>query len=372
MRRGRGCWIMCPMKKTGGKSAGLGGWRGAIDKLDDGIVELLGKRAKCALEIGRIKSKTGAPVFDPRREAEVMARVRRLNRNLPEKSIEAIYREIFSAARAVEKPVSVAYLGPAGTFSNEAAVEIFGSSSEFRSCPDFPTIFKEVEKGLADFGVLPVENTVGGSIDQSLDLLLRSPLFVFGEKTMTVRPNLASKARNIRAVKRLYSHPQPLGQCRQFIASTLPGVEVIETSSTTVAAERAAGDKGAAAICTLMAARNYKLNVLRGRIEDYPSITRFFVLSPVPAKRTGNDKTSIAATIKNKPGELYRLLGVFNRKKINLSKIVSRPVPGSNWEHLFFIDFDGHREDKKAAGALKAIADAGESLKILGSYPREK
>ena len=224
LRRAPRCWIMCPMKKTGGGSADLGGWRNAIDRIDDKIVGLLGKRAECVSEIGRIKSRTGAQVFDPKREADVIARVKRLNKNLPEKSVEAIYREIFSAARAIEKPTSAAYLGPAGTFSNEAAVEIFGASSEFRPCPDFPTIFKEVEKGLADYGVLPIENSIGGSIDQSLDLLIGSPLFVFGEKTIAVRPNLASKARNMRGIKRLYSHPQPLGQCRQFVASSLPGV----------------------------------------------------------------------------------------------------------------------------------------------------
>ncbi len=383
---------MCPMKKTGGKSAGLGRLRKDIDKLDDGIVKLLGKRAERALEIGRIKSKTGAPVVDPKREAEIVSRIKRLNKKLPEKSLEAIYREIFcashtietpmAAARAVKKktteaaeikkPARVAYLGPAGTFSNEAAVEIFGASSEFRSCPDFPAIFKEVEEWLADFGVLPVENSVGGSVDASLDLLNLSPLKIVGEKTIQVRQCLASKLKSIDDVKTLISHQQPLAQCRRFIAARLPNAGIIERLSTTSAAAEAATTPGSAAICSLAAAGNYKLNVLREGIEDFPSFTRFVVLSNREAGPTGRDKTSIAVTIKNKPGELYRLLGIFHKRKINLTMIVSRPIPDSNWGYLFFIDFDGHRDDKQAAGALKAIADAGASLKILGSYPREK
>jgi len=360
------------MKKTGGKPAELGEWRKTIDLLDGRIVDLLGKRAKCVLEIGKIKSKTGAPVLDPKREAEVISRIKQLNKNLPEKSIEAIYREIFSAARAMEKPISVSYLGPAGTFSNEAAVEIFGSSSELRPCPDFASIFKEVEKGVADFGVLPIENTVGGSVDLSLVLLNLSTLKIFGEKTIAVHPNLASKAKSLKSLKRLFSHPQPYSQCRQFIASILPGVEVIETSSTTAAAAKAAKDPQSAAICNLAAVHNYKLNVLSERIEDFPSFTRFVVLSNREAEPTGRDKTSIAVTIKNKPGELYRLLGVFFKRGINLTRIVSRPIPGSNWGYLFFIDFDGHKNDKKTAGALNVVSEMGESLKIFGSYPREK
>jgi len=383
---------MCPMKKTGGGSDGLGRLRKEIDKLDDGIVELLGKRAKCALEIGRIKSKTGAPVVDAKREAEIVSRIKRLNKKLPQKSLEAIYREIFSASHAIEtpasaarpvkikateapgvrKPARVAYLGPAGTFSNEAAIEIFGSSSEFLSCPDFPAIFKEVEEGRADFGVLPVENSVGGSVNASLDLLNLSPLKIVGEKTIQVRQCLASKLKSIDDVKTLISHQQPLAQCRRFIAARLPNAGIIERLSTTSAAAEAAEREYSAAICSLMAAASYKLNVLQEGIEDFPSFTRFVVLSNREAGPTGRDKTSIAVTIKNEPGELYRLLGIFHKRKINLTMIVSRPIPDSGWGYLFFIDFDGHKEDKNAGRALKTIEDTGASLKIFGSYPREK
>lgn len=370
----------------------LGEWRKAIDGLDAKIVRLLGERAECALKIGKIKSKTGAPIFDPKREAVVISRIKKFNKLLPEKSLEAIYREIFSASRAIEKPTppkgvvsksenkpsvapkkgAVAYLGPAGTFSNEAALEIFGPGADLRPCPVFSAVIAEVEKGISEFGVLPIENSVGGSVDLSLDLLNLSLVKIISEKTLEVRPNLVSMAKGLKGIKRLYSHPQPLSQCRNSIAAILPGVEVIETSSTTSAAEKAAKDKNGAAICNLIAAHKYKLNVLRERIEDFTSLTRFVVVSNRETKATGRDKTSIAVTLKNKPGELYRLLGVFNKSGLNLTKIVSRPTPGSSWEYLFFIDFEGHQKDKKPASALKTIGGMGESLKILGSYPREK
>lgn len=347
-------------------------WRKQIDALDGRIIKLLGQRAECAIEIGKLKSRSGAPVFDPKREAEVIARLRSLNKTLPQKSLEAIYREIFSAARAIEKPITVAYLGPAGTFSNEAALEIFGASSVFTPCPGWEAVFKEVERGEADYGVLPIENSIEGSVNLSLDLLRDSPLNVCGEKTITAHQNLVSKTKGLKNIKRLYSHPQPLSQCRHYLALKLPGVEIVETFSTAAAAEKAAKDKTSAAICSLTAARNFRLNVLDKNIEDYANNqTRFMVLANRTVPRTGRDKTSIAVTIKNRPGSLYRLLGLFDKAGINLTKIVSRPIPRSNWGYLFYMDLEGHIQDNKVALALKAVDRMGESLKILGSYPRE-
>ncbi len=353
--------------------ADINDWRKKIDLLDGRIISLLCERTECAAEIGKIKSKSGKPVLDPTREAEVMARLRGLNRLLPEKSLEAIYREVFSAARAIEKPIAVSFLGPDGTFSHEAAIGIFGSSCEFRPQAGFEGVVNDVEKGLADFGVLPIENSIEGPVNANLDLLRDSPLSIFGEKTIAAHQNLVSKQKDLKKVERLYSHPQPLGQCRKFILRELPGVEIIETSSTSAAAQKASKDSASVAISSLTAARNYKLNVLKKRIEDFAdNNTRFIILSGQTLKRTGKDKTSIAVTIKNRPGELYRLLGVFNKARINLTKIVSRPIPRSKWGYIFYIDFEGHREDKKVAGVLKQVARMGESLKILGSYPREK
>jgi chorismate mutase/prephenate dehydratase len=359
-------------KREGVKSADIGDWRNKIDGLDAQILSLLGERAKYALEIGKIKSHGGISVLDPKREAEIISRLKSLNSVLPEKSLEAIYREIFSAARAIEKNITVAFLGPAGTFSNEAAIQYFGSSCDLNPCPGFEAVFNEVDKGLADYGVLPIENSIEGSVHLSLDLLRDSRLNIFAEKTISAHQYLVSKLDNKKSAKRLYSHIQPLGQCKKFLTANLPGIEIHETFSTAAAAEKAANDLDSVAICSLTAARLNSLTVLHERIEDFPNFTRFMVLSKQTMAPTGKDKTSIAVTLKNKPGELYRLLGVFYKGKINLTKIYSRPIPGSNWGYLFYIDFEGHKDDKKTSAVLKAVAKIGESLKILGSYPREK
>lgn len=349
----------------------IGDWRKRIDRIDSQIIKLLDQRTQCAVEIGRIKAATGAPVFDPKREAEVVERLTSLACVIPKKSLEAVYREIFSAARAVEKPLAVAFLGPLGTFSHEAAIALFGSSNDFMPLPGFAPILKAVEGGECDFGVLPIENSVEGPVNVNLDLLKDSSLTIFGEKTITAHQNLLSKAKDMRSIKRLYSHQQPLGQCRGYIQRVLPGVEIYETPSTAAAAIKAAQEKNAAAIGSLAAARIYKLNVLDKNVEDGASgKTRFVVISRTPPRRTGKDKTSIAVAIKNRPGELFRLLAIFNRAKINLTQIASRPLKAGAWGYLFFIDLDGHREDATVEKTLKQVAKMSDFLKILGSYPK--
>lgn len=353
--------------------ADINGWRRKIDRIDDQIIKLLDRRTQCAVEIGKLKSATGAAVFDPRREAEVLARIGALSKALPRKSAEAIYREIFSAARAVEKPLSVSFLGPVGTFSDEAARRCFGSSSLSLPQPSFDLVVRAVEKGESDFGVLPVENSVEGPVNTVLDLLRDSPLTIVGEKTITAHQNLASRLKGIKGIKRLFSHQQPLGQCRRYISRALPNVEIFETASTAAAAEKAAKTKGSAAICSLAAAEAHGLNALDKNIEDSPNNqTRFVILAKQAARRTGHDKTSVAVTIKNRPGELHRLLGIFSAAKINLSKIISRPLPSSTWGYQFYIDLEGHAEDKAVSAALKRVSRMCETLKALGSYPREK
>lgn len=349
----------------------IGDWRKRIDRIDSRIIKLLDQRTQCAVEIGRIKAATGAPVYDPKREAEVVERLTALARVIPKKSLEAVYREIFSAARAVEKPLCVAFLGPLGTFSHEAAIALFGASNDFKPLPGFAPIVKAVEGEECDFGVLPIESSVEGPVNANLDLLKDSSLTIFGEKTITAHQNLLSKAKDIKSIKRLYSHVQPLGQCRGYIQRVLPGVEIYETSSTAAAAAKAAREKNAAAIGSLAAARIYKLNVLDKNIEDGASgKTRFVVISRTAPKRTGKDKTSIAVSIKNRPGELFRLLALFNKAKINLTQIASRPLKAGAWGYLFFIDLDGHREDAAVEKTLKQVARMGDFLKILGSYPK--
>lgn len=346
--------------------------RKKIDRLDREIMELLNSRSDLAKNIWKVKSKSGKPVYDPNREAAILKKLKKLNKNLPEKSLEAIFKEVFSATRAAEKPVSVAYLGPAGTFTHEASLKLFGVSSRYLPQNGFEAVFKEVEKSMADYGVLPIENSIEGSVNLTLDLLAESPLTIFGETSIVAHHNLVSKAKNIKSIKKLYSHPQALSQCRRFLARTLPAVPVAGSFSTAAAAEKASKDKNSAALASMMAAKQYGLNVLKARIEDFPNnITRFVILSYRPAERSGNDKTSIIVTIKNRPGELYRLLGLFNKKRINLTKIVSRPLPRSTWGYLFYIDFEGHRDDKKVVEALKQIARRTDQLKVLGSYPKQ-
>lgn len=349
-------------------------YRNKIDAVDKKIVELLNRRAHIASEIGKFKSRKGMSIYDPRREDEVMKKLKRANRILPEKSLRAIFTEIISASRSLEKKPVVCYLGPEGTFSHEASLALFGSSCEFTPAPGFEAVFSEVGKGLADFGVLPIENSIEGSVNISLDLLAESSLYICAEKSIPARQNLVSKCRKISSVKRLYSHPQSFNQCRKFLAKNLPNVEVAETSSTAAAAQKAARDKNSAALASLTAARIYKLGILRKSVEDFSNnITRFMVLSLKEAQKSlkGKDKTSIALTLKNRPGELHRLLGIFQKRKINLTKIVSRPLPRTAWAYLFYIDFEGHRDNKKVEACLKDVARMTEELKVFGSYPME-
>ena len=351
---------------------GLEKFRKKIDSLDKEIIELLNARSEIGTKIWKVKSKGGRPVYDPKREAEIIKKLKKLNKRLPAKSIEAIFKEVFSATRAAEKPIKVSYLGPEGTFTHEASLKIFGAASDYRPQNGFEEVFLDVEKSTGDYGVLPIENSIEGSVNLTLDLLAKSPLTISAETSVAAHQYLVSKAKNIKSIKRLYSHPQPLGQCRRFLARTLPNVSVVGSFSTAAAAEKASKDKTSAALASKTAAKLYGLNILKSRVEDFPNnITRFIVLSDRPAERSGNDKTSIIVTIKNKAGELYKLLGLFDKKRINLTKIVSRPMPRSKWGYLFYIDFEGHREDKKVAELLKMIAGRTEQLKILGSYPKE-
>jgi len=352
----------------------LNGYRNEIDTVDKKIVELLNERAELATKIGNLKSKSGREVYDPAREKEVLKKLGIFNKLLPEKSLRAIYTEIISASRSLEEKTIVAYLGPAGTFAHEVALLFFGSSCNFIPARGFGSVFNEVEKDNASFGVLPIENSIEGSVNLSLDLLAESSLRICAEKSIPANHNLLSRERDISRIKTLYSHIQPLGQCRKFINSKLSGVKIIETYSTSASAEKASKTKNSAAIASLTAAKIYGLNILKKRVQDYPkNITRFIVLAKNDAERVASRKykTSISVTVANKAGALHKLLGLFEKKKINLTKIVSRPSSGAGWGYLFYIDFEGHRDDKKADSVLQDIEATSKNLKIFGSYPAE-
>ncbi|MHC4916727.1 MAG: prephenate dehydratase [Planctomycetota bacterium] len=345
--------------------------RKRIDDLDAEIVKLINDRAQCARDIGELKRSKGTGAFAPARERAVYERVLALNKGpLPAESIKAIYREIMSGSLALERCPRVAYLGPAGTFTHKAARSKFGSSVEYHPEPSVRDVFLEVSRGHSDYGVVPIENSTEGGVNQTIDCFFETQLKVCSEIYVAVHHNLMANC-NREGVRVIYSHPQVFGQCREYIGANFPKVQQVECSSTTAAAERAGKEPGAAAIASDTAAEIYGLNVLEPAIEDNPdNVTRFFVISREAAPQTGNDKTSIMVSIKDAPGVLHTLLRTFSEHGINLTRIESRPSKKKAWDYYFFIDLLGHVEDGEVAGALDSLDASTRRLEVLGSYPR--
>jgi chorismate mutase/prephenate dehydratase len=345
--------------------------RKKIDKIDEHILELLSERARLSLSIGRAKSKRGVSVYVPDRENKIYKRLVALNKGpLSDDSLKAIYREIMSGSLRLEKPLEITYLGPPFTFTHLAALKKFGSSVEYVACNSITDIFVEVERNRADYGVVPIENSIEGAVNHTLDMLIDSPLKICSEVYLEISHNLLSKGSNLKKIKRVYSNLQVFGQCRLWLESNIPGVELREVSSTTKAAEIAVNDKNSAAIGSLMAARKYGLRVVAKSIEDVShNITRFLVIGRTLTKPTKNDKTSIMFSVKDKIGALHDTLTPFKKNRINLTKIESRPSKRRHWEYYFFVDLEGHYEDKKVRKALLELKSECLHLKILGSYP---
>ncbi|TMQ17196.1 MAG: prephenate dehydratase [Candidatus Rokuibacteriota bacterium] len=349
----------------------LGDWRSRISELDNQILNLLNQRAEAALQIGDLKRRQDAPSYVPEREASILSRLAASNRGpLTAEAVLAIWREILSACRALEAPVTVAYLAPPATFTHQAARERFGEAVTYHASRSIADIFEDVERGRAQFGVVPVENSIEGAVNVTLDRLLESDLKICGELTLEIGQCLLSRAGELREIKRVLSHPQGLAQCRGWLAANLPDVPVEETNSTAGAAELAANDPTLAAIASAMAGRMYGVPVLRERIEDNrQNTTRFLVIGRYNPGPSGRDKTSILFAMPNQPGALYRILEPFARVGLNLTKIESRPTKRERWDFVMFVDFEGHRETPIVAGALSEIAERTRFLKILGSYP---
>jgi chorismate mutase/prephenate dehydratase len=348
--------------------------RAMIDGLDDKLLALLNDRAELAKKIAEVKRKKGSPVYVQSREMQILAKVARKNAGpLSDEAVAGVFREIFSATRSVEKELKIACLGPEGTFSHLAALKMFGASSVYMLETGFDAVFQNVEKGVADFGVVPVENSIEGSIGQTMDLLIESQARIFGETYFDVHHNLLSRAKSIKSIKTLYTHYMPLGQCRKWVAINLPGVNVAETSSSSLAAVHARADPKGAAIGALEAAHIYGLGVMAERIEDRTgNQTRFFVISMDKAPTSGRDKTSIVFSIKDSPGALYNILSPFVERGINLSRIQSRPRKTPDWEYLFFVDFEGSLDDVDVKWALKKVKGHTQFFKALGSYPNAR
>ena len=350
---------------------GLDDWRSRINDLDEKILNLLNQRAEAAAQIGELKRQQDLPYFAPEREKQVLERLAGLNAGpLPPEAIRAIWREVLSASLALENPLPVVYLGPPGTFTHQAATLRFGSSARFAPVKTTAEVFDEVERGRAEFGVVPVENSTEGPVNITLDRLLDSDVLITGETTLEISQHLISRASELAQIKVVCSHPQGLAQCRQWLTANLPDVPTEEMTSTSAAVERAKDDPTVAAIAAEMAARIFEVPLLRRRIEDNPfNSTRFLVLGRRPMPATGRDKTSIVFSMKNQPGVLYSILAPIAQRGLNLTKIESRPTKRRPWEYVNFVDFEGHRDTPAVQTVLDEIRERCQFLKILGSYP---
>jgi chorismate mutase/prephenate dehydratase len=350
--------------------------RKAIDQLDAQIVKLLNERTRHVLEIGAIKIKAGEAIYVPHRERAVLQRVCKLNPGpITAEALRAIYREIMSSALSLEKSMTIAYLGPAATFTHQAAIRRFGSSLLYAPQKTIGDIFTEVAKQRADYGVVPVENSTEGVVTHTLDMFIDSPLQIVAQIVLPIQYCLAGEAA-LKDVQRLYAHPQALGQCRIWVQRHLPRAEILETSSNARSAEMAvAANKGplagkVAAITGFLAAEKYNLKIIERDIQDFTAnATRFLVLGRQCGPPTGQDRTSLMFSIADEVGALYRALAPFRRFKLNMTKIESRPSKRKAWEYFFFVDCDGHMTDHKVAKAIVALGEACNFVKVLGSYP---
>ncbi len=347
--------------------------RDQIDKIDEKLIQLFNRRANLAIKIGREKSKSNdANHFHvPHREREIFERMKKLNQGpLPEDAVESIFREIFSATLALEKPLRIAYLGPQTTFSHQAALKQFGHSAVFVPCNGIEAIFHDVEQGHADYGVVPIENSTEGVVNLTLDCFVDSPLVICEEVKLGISLYYLSRSGDPGKVNKIYSHPQPLAQCRNWLNQYAAGIEQITTSSTAVAAELAAGDDHAAAVSGKLAAEFYDLKIIAEKIEDRAkNTTRFMVISHEKAKKAKRNKTSLMFSITDEAGSLIKVLQLFARHNINLTKIQSRPLRNRSWEYLFFVDFEGHVDEPRIAKVLHTVSKRCIFLRVLGSYP---
>lgn len=348
--------------------------RERIDALDEQIQSLISERARCAQAVAETKlSAQGDPVFyRPEREAEVLRQVMARNAGpLPDETIARLFREIMSACLALESPMSIAFLGPEGTFTQEAALKHFGHAVATRPVMTIDAIFREVESGTAHYGVVPVENSTEGVVSHTLDRFIASPLKICGEVVMRIHHHLLGRMSSLGEVRRIYSHRQSLAQCRAWLTEHLTGVERIDVSSNAEAARLAMDEPGAAAIASDAAATIYGLSVLASNIEDEPNnTTRFLVIGPRETPASGQDKTSLVVSAPNCSGSLLRLIEPFSRHGLSMSRLESRPSRREAWEYVYFIDVDGHSSEPALAQALAEVQAQATLFKVLGSYPR--
>ncbi len=343
--------------------------RSQIDAIDARLVGLLNERTKHVLEIGKIKQAVGGEIYAPEREEVVLRRITSGNKGpLKDESLRAIYCEVMSSALALEKPLTIAYLGPEASYSHMASIKKFGASLRYEPQPNIADVFTEVAKGSADYGVVPIENSTEGAVTHTYDMFIYSEMQVCAQMMLPIRHNLMSAAERSQ-IKRLYSVPQVFGQCRRWLQLNMPQVELQEVSSSSRAAQIAKEDPTAGAIASELAAEIYGLTMHDRHIQDSSeNVTRFLVIGRKSPPRTGHDKTSIMFTVRDRVGALHDCITSFKKFKINMTKIESRPNRQKAWEYCFFVDFLGHADDARVKKALAELGKHTIFVKILGSY----
>ncbi len=347
--------------------------RKRIDEIDSQLVKLLNERARIVVEIGKLKNKSDKPIYAPDREKQVFEKVIKSNEGpLPDACLVAVWRELMSGSFVLERSLRIGYLGPQGSFSHTAAMLKFGQSSEYEAVTDIRSIFGEVSRGHCDLGIVPIENTTGGGVIETLDALVDSNVKICSEVLMSIHHSVLANC-PLDEVKKVYSKPEVFAQCRNWLTATLKDTQTIAVASTAKAAQMAAEEAGAAAIGSSVAADLYGLKVICENIEDISNnVTRFLVIGREDAKPTGEDKTAILFSTAHKAGALADVLEVFKRYDINLTNIESRPSQKRQWEYYFFMDFLGHRNDEKVKKALEEAGKHCLQLSALGSFPRAK
>lgn len=347
--------------------------RKKIDELDLQLLELLNERARVVVEIGKLKNKADKPIYSPDREKEILEKIVKANKGpLPDKCLVALWRELMSGSFVLERPLRIGYLGPAGSFSHTAAMLKFGQSVEYEPLADIWSVFGEVSKGHCDLGIVPVENSTGGEVVETLDALVDSDVKICSEVQMAIHHCLLANC-PLGKIEKIYSKPEVFTQCRNWLSATFKDAQTIAVASTAKAAQMASEEQGAAAICSAIAAELYGLKVICENIEDIVNnVTRFLVIGRQDARPTGEDKTSILFSTAHKAGALADVLDVFKKYGINLTNIASRPSKKREWEYYFFSDLLGHREDENIVKGLEEARKHCFQLSILGSFPRAK
>ncbi|MHA2407274.1 MAG: prephenate dehydratase [Candidatus Ranarchaeia archaeon] len=341
-----------------------------VDELDTKILSLLNQRAGIIKNIGQLKEEENTPIYDPTREKKVIHKLLANNKGpLSNNHISNIYREIFSVSRNLQKPLKVAYLGPKTTFTHMATEKQFGSSTVMVPEKTIFDVFQAVEQKKADFGVVPIENSIEGTVNNTLDMFVSSKLSIVGEEFLEIHHCFLSKSHkdNIQVI---YSHPQAFAQCRKWLQKHYPSAALYEVNSTAFAAERAANQSGTAAIASRLAAKEHNLKILYENIEDQlNNVTRFFILGNLPPKKSGKDKTSIIFSVPHVSGSLFKAIAPFAKHHLSMTKIESRPTREQQWEYVFFIDFEGFIEDPPVKAALEELKSATQFVRVIGCYP---